>query len=404
MGRTSILLVMGFNMIFLLMGFSLSRVSTTAYENYVDYYTRSMAHNLSGSAANMAAAQFMTNTAWRTGFSNVSFSGGLVNANVVDLDSNRVRITATGTFNNEAATTVITLGPSRFSKFAYYSFIEGSIYWITGDTCWGPLHTQQKLNVSGNPVFFGKASAKNGLFKSPSSSKPKFLGGFQTGVDLQLPTDFNPLRTAATGGGKMWSNENVWLDFKSDGKVVVREGSATATPQIVDIATLAPNGVMFVDGGNLHIKGILNGKVTIAATGSSGAAKGNVWVDSSIVYSRNPLNGWSPDMLGIVADNDVIVTDNSNNNNPAKGVTIHASILSRSGGLKAENYNSRPVAGTLTLLGGVQQYQRGPVGTFSGSHIVSGFQKNYRYDGRLANDFPPFYPATQVYEVLSWFE
>lgn len=404
MGRTSILLVMGFNMIFLLMGFSLSRVSTTAYENYVDYYTRSMAHNLSGSAANMAAAQFMTNTAWRTGFSNVSFSGGLVNANVVDLDSNRVRITATGTFNNEAATTVITLGPSRFSKFAYYSFIEGAIYWITGDTCWGPLHTQQKLNVSGNPVFFGKASAKNGLFKSPSSSKPKFLGGFQTGVDLQLPTDFNPLRTAATGGGKMWSNENVWLDFKSDGKVVVREGSATATPQIVDIATLAPNGVMFVDGGNLHIKGILNGKVTIAATGSSGAAKGNVWVDSSIVYSRNPLNGWSPDMLGIVADNDVIVTDNSNNNDPAKGVTIHASILSRSGGLKAENYNSRPVAGTLTLLGGVQQYQRGPVGTFSGSHIVSGFQKNYRYDGRLANDFPPFYPATQVYEVLSWFE
>ncbi len=50
MGRSSILLVMGFNIIFLLMGFNLSRVSTTAYENYISYYQRSVAHNLSGSA------------------------------------------------------------------------------------------------------------------------------------------------------------------------------------------------------------------------------------------------------------------------------------------------------------------------------------------------------------------
>jgi hypothetical protein len=56
------------------------------------------------------------------------------------------------------------------------------------------------------------------------------------------------------------------------------------------------------------------------------------------------------------------------------------------------------------MLGGIQQYQRGPVGTFSGSSIVSGFRKNYRYDERLMIDSPPLYPTTGSYEVLSWYE
>ncbi len=109
-------------------------------------------------------------------------------------------------------------------------------------------------------------------------------------------------------------------------------------------------------------------------------------------------------MLGICCDNNVIVSDNANNDNPATGVTIQASLLCRSGGLTAENYSTRPFSGTLTLLGGVQQYQRGPVGTSSGPSIVSGFQKNYRYDNRLMIGSPPLYPTTGTYEVLSWYE
>jgi hypothetical protein len=101
----------------------------------------------------------------------------------------------------------------------------------------------------------------------------------------------------------------------------------------------------------------------------------------------------------------VIITDNANNDNPATGVNIQASILSRSGGLTADNYNHRPVSGTLTLLGGVQQYQRGPVGTFNSSNVIDhGFQKNYRYDNRLMIGSPPLYPTTGTYEVLSWYE
>ena len=406
MGRSSLIMVVSFNILFATIGFNLSRVAVDAYDNYVDYYNMTVSRHIATSAANMAASEITFNPNWRTGYPTTNFGGGSYNASVSDLDSGRIQLVVNATYNGRSSSTTIVLGLTKFSKFAYYSNIEGSIYWITGDTVFGPFHSQQKINVSGSPVFMGKASSKNGIFKSPSSSTPKFLGGYQSGVNINLPSDFSALKSFAQSGGKYFNNQEVYMRFNADGTATYRIGSWTAPPAItLPISTLAPNGVLMVDNSNLHIKGVVNGRLTISATGSSGASKGNVWVDSSIVYKTNPLTDpGSSDMLGIVCDNDVIVADNADNNNPTTGVNIHATILSRSGGLKADNYNTRPAAGTLTLLGGVQQYQRGPVGTFSGSTITSGFQKNYRYDDRLMVDSPPLYPTTGSYEVLSWYE
>ena len=107
-------------------------------------------------------------------------------------------------------------------------------------------------------------------------------------------------------------------------------------------------------------------------------------------------------MLGICSENNVIIANNAANNS---NISVHASIFSRTGGFTAEDYNTRPVSGTIHLVGGIQQYQRGPVGQFlSGSVIIHGFQKNYRYDERLMYEEPPFYPRTRNLEILSWYE
>ncbi|GJQ21534.1 MAG: hypothetical protein HBSIN02_18890 [Bacteroidia bacterium] len=410
MGRTSILMVMGFNVIFALMGFSLSRVSEEAVKNYSLYYTNAAVHNIAASAANIAANQIFFTPNWREGYSNVPFAGGTYSVQVKDLPNRRIQITArattqgpdetTGAYENKEATIIIVMQPSSFSKFAYYSVVEGGIYWITGDTVWGPFHTQSKLSVSGNPVFYGKVTAKNGLFKSPSSSKPKFYGGFQSGVSINLPSDMNPLEGAAQSGGRYFtSGAEVSLTFNADGTVTWKEGGNPAVTE--PLSTFSPNGVIFAKNTNIRIKGTLKGRVTISATGSSGAAKGNVYLDDNIVYSTDPNDPNCDDMLGIAVDNDVIITDNAANNN---SINVHASIFCRTGGFTAQNYNTRPVAGTINLVGGIQQYQRGPVGTFSGGTINHGFQKNYRYDMRLMTDLPPFYPTTGSYEILSWYE
>ncbi len=405
MGRSSIMMVIGFNLIFATLGYNLSQTSIRGYENYIDYYSRSVCRHIASSAANMACSELTFSPNWRTGYSTTSFFGGTYRVNAVSLDSSRVRLDVTAQFNGVTLQPVVTLGLSKFSKFAYYSVVEGSIYWITGDTVWGPFHTQSKMNVSGKPVFYGKASAKNGIYKNPSSSKPEFYAGFQTGVNINLPNDISALKSYAAGGGKLFTNKDIYIEFLPNGNVTYREGSWGGAPTTVPLTTLAPNGVLMTDNGNLHVKGKLNGRVTIAAGGTTGGTKGRVWIDSSITYNTDPqTTPSSTDMMGIVCENEVIIADNANNTNPAKGVTIHASILSRSAGLEAENYSTRVKSGTLTLLGGIQQYQRGAVGTFASGVIKTGFLKNYRYDERLMVDSPPLYPNTGSYEVLSWYE
>jgi len=401
MGRMSLFLVIGFNILFGLMGFNLSRVSIDAVENHVQYYSSTQAHNIAASAANLACNQIFLNSSWRSGYSAVPFSDGEFDVRIEDVAGSRVRVSARGEYGGETASISILFGPSSFAKFAYYSVVEGGIYWITGDTVWGPWHSESKMTVHGDPVFYGKATMRIGLFKNPSSSEPKFYGGFETGVSVELPNDMSELIAAAQAGGRYYTETDLWLTFNANGTVTYKTASAgpetTAT-----IAAFAPNGVILANKGNLHIKGTVNGRVTVAATGSSGGGYGNVILDDDIVYAQDPFSTSCDDILGICSENSVVIANNAANNS---NINVHGSIFCRTGGFTAADYNTRPISGTIRLVGGIQQYQREPVGQFqSGSVIIHGFQKNYRYDERLMTDEPPFYPRTRKLEILSWYE
>lgn len=70
-----------------------------------------------------------------------------------------------------------------------------------------------------------------------------------------------------------------------------------------------------------------------------------------------------------------------------------------------EDYYDGSPRGTLNLVGGIQQQVRGPVGTFSGGSIRSGFSKNYQYDNRLQKSIvPPFYPRESFYSLRYWID
>ena len=413
MGRTSLMMVMGFNLIFMFMGFNLSKITTKAYDNYLNYYEMEQARYIASSAANIAVGSICKDTGWTPSNTSFDMNGGTFSfqkkRSIVGIQQ-QVKVICLGEFKGYRDSTVITLTLGRFSEFAFYSQIENNLYWITGDTCWGPLHSQQRLNVSGSPVFMSKVTTKNGINKG-NNDNPVFNGGYTTGVNISLPADFTPLKIDATSAGKVWSNSDIYIEFRGDGKIVVRNGSWTATPTTYNsLSALSSNGVLLCDNGNLHIKGKVSGKMTIGATGSSGASKGNVYVDSSITYAHNPLlpDGHTtdescPDMLGIISDNNVIVSNNTNN---ANGVTIHGSIMARKGGLTAENYNQGSPRGTLTVVGGIQQNNREPVGTFNSStnQIQTGYQKNYKFDKRFASAYPPSYPQREKFNVLSWYD
>lgn len=393
------IMVMSYTTVLMMMGFNISKVSNRAYENYTDYYERTVAHNIVNSGASIAAQKIYEQPNWRTGFSNKELLGGRVNASITTQSDSTLKLVVTASYNNYYDTVVVILQPSSFSKFSYYSVQEGNIWWTTKDTVWGPMHTQDYLRVNNSPVFYGKVTSKNGLIKYNSSADPKFYGDFQSGVSLNLPANLSPLKAAATAGGQYIYNSDVEIEFKND-SALVKIGSAAAT--MVYLPTWAPNGAIAVERGNLRLKGTITGKYTVGALQGSSSTKGKVYLDDDVKYKYDPkVYPDSTDLLGICAEQDIIITDNTPNQND---IVIQAALFSLKGGLTAQNYDSGSPRGKIDLLGGITQDERGPVGQFSGNTILHGYSKRYRYDERLMILKPPFFPTTGSYEVLSWYE
>ncbi|MHB1686349.1 MAG: hypothetical protein ACYCVH_03115 [Ignavibacteriaceae bacterium] len=406
-GKAILLVVIGFGMIFAIMGVNFGRVSTSSVKNFVQYYSNTKAHNMAVSGANMAANAMFLDPTWTAGYSNVSFDGGTLNVTVQILDSfkNIRQITSTSSYNGYSSLVRVVLQPSQFSKFGYYSIYENGIWFVTGDTISGPTHTQDYLNVYGHPVFNGKVTTLKGINKYDNSSSPVLNGGYQQGVSLPIPsTSVSTLETQANTGGHTFKNQDtVYLTFANDS--LQYKFSYKGAQTTVKTSVFAPNGTIFADNAVLRIQGTVKGQLTIGASSSqrNNTRKGTIYIDGNVVYNSDPrTNPSSTDLLGIVAQNNVYVTDNAANTN---NVYIDASIFSQNGGFGAENYNTRPPSGTIYLVGGITQKNRSAVGTFGGDgEIASGFYKNYQYDNRFMIVSPPFFPNTGGFEIVSWYE
>jgi len=402
-GRASVFLVLGFSGILLLYTQNLFTFSSNSVDVYTQYYNNTMAENIASSAANLACNSFFLNPTWTGSQTSFAFNGGAFISSVSNLTNNRKKITSIGTYDGISKTVEVILQPSSFARFGYYAGImPGNLYYVTGDTVSGPMHIQGKLNVWGRPVFTGKVTTKNGIKMLDASTNPQFLGGYESGVDLPLPTTLNTVSSDAASGGKYFSETDVWLTFKADGTVDYKVGSS-GTWENVALSTFAPNGVIAVDKGNLHIKGTLRGKVTLGATLSSGTANGNIYLDDNIVYNTDPNTPGCPDMLGIVATNNVIITDNAANKS---NININASIFSLKGGLSVEHYSTVPYCGVIRLTGGLIEYQAQATGVFNPytGQITNGFNEYIKFDERFMTSVPPSFPKSSSYEVLSWFE
>lgn len=409
-GKAMLIIISGFTMLFMVVANNFNTVSGRVTDNYVDYFNKTTSHNIAISGANMAANQLFLDSTWNAGYNNVPYQNGKLNVTVETIDAykNIKRITSVGIFQKDTSRVQVTFAPSKFSKFAYYSVYEGTnIWWMNKDTVWGPFHTQDILRAANHPVFHGKASSKGGIqyYTNQATDKPYFYGGYEQGVDLSLPTNgVTALKTPAQNNGLYFNGNNagqgtVYLKFDRD-YLYYRYNTMTPYDSVY-LPSAAPNGVIYVDNGIARIQGTVKGAYTIACSGTS-SGKGTIWLDDDIVYSKDPrTDPTSTDMLGIVAQSNVWITENSANNN---NININASIYVEQGGFGAQNYSTRPVSGTINLLGGIIQKTRQAVGTFNSGVIKTGFSKSYRYDDRFMTASPPFFPGTGGFEIVSWYE
>jgi hypothetical protein len=168
-------------------------------------------------------------------------------------------------------------------------------------------------------------------------------------------------------------------------------------------------GVITV-AGTAGISGVLRGKVTVYATGSIVILDDQRYAtDPSI--SNPAVVASCPDMLGMIAGNNITVADNAlqdppdvgnyRNMDDTKDVFIHGVMMAINTSFGVENHDQGPNnamdcegtnggRGCLYLNGGIIQERRGAVGLTDGT----GFIKRYSYDRCALSSPPPYFPTT----------
>jgi len=415
-GKATLILVMGFTIIFLIYSRNFTKMATDTSQNFSTYY-----YGLKCKTAAAVGINILNNRLFfRAGAVDTVFTMSYDGVTILDslktIDSyqNIKKIVSIATISLPHSAfapkeewyfkerTKVIVKPSLFSKYAYFSHNEGaSINWSGKDSIFGPFHTNGNLLFNGNAVFTGLVTYGGSL--TLNGNNPKFLGGKQGNTNIQIPTTgVDTVQSYAAGGVQISGQSKVYLEFRGD-SIRYRYNTTSAWNYRL-LSTWTPNGVISIVNAEVHVKGTVKGKYSVGVSGSSTSltGSGNIWIDDNIQYNTNPrTNPNSQDMLGLIAEKNIVIDDNTANQS---NVIIEAAMFAQEGSFTVENYNSGSPRGTIWLYGGVVQYTRGAVGTGSGSSMTTGYAKNYKYDSRLQSTYPPHFPGCGSFEIVSWFE
>jgi hypothetical protein len=425
-GRAALLMVMGMSALFLVYTSNMISTANKSVDFYTQYYQYTTTENMAISAANVACNAIYTSvvnktSVWTTGFSIPYFfdstgtsSTNRVVATVTKIGTDTLIVLCTTYYGDSVRSVKIRLHASNYSKYgAFYN--SSTAIFATGDTLDGPTHFNTYCKTFGSPVFLGKVSCLSGLQATGSPATPQFLGGFDSGVSIPLTIDVTGIATDAAGGHIFAGTGSqpyiaVDLTFNADGTVTYKTKTAAATSGLssatygsattVSLATLAPNGVILAQKGNVTMRGTLNGQATVAAlAGGAGSTVGNVYLDNNMVYNTDPrIYPASTDMLGIVSESSTTLTYN----NSRGDVTIMGSIMCQNTGLIVDQYSNYSTIHTMNIYGGVIAQDVQATAVYSGTTPTKGYSYSQKYDSRFLNYAPPHFPLTNTYEVLSW--
>jgi len=311
------------------------------------------------------------------------------------------RLTSTGTYRNASRRIELTVQQISFARYGYLSNDEDQLFWwgsrpiwfITGDLLHGPFHTNDRLNISGDPIFDGPVSSVSPTINyyngGPPNDNPVFEESLSLGVSpIPMPStadmiDSLSVQAEASGGLRLSGNSIVML--LPDGTMNVTNEAMEWENENMPIPS---NGALFVSDGYVDVSGTLNGQLTIGTNRS-------IYIVGNLIYHDHPsVNPSSTDIMGLVAQNNVYVDQYA-----PFDISIDAYIVALNTSFGVENYASG-LKGVISLYGGITQYRRGPVGTFNSNtgERVSGYSKNYNYDPRLSGMAPPYFPPARSAE------
>jgi hypothetical protein len=412
MGKASIVYVLGLSFIVSYGLLNINAAGTDAVDNFALYYGRTLAHEIAASGANIGCADVFTDPTYNTPYNNIDFRGGTMNVTFAEL-GNKKRITSIGSIavghRTECDTVIVELRNSSLARYAWFTNFEANkggqvTSWSTGDTAYGPAHTNDKFNINGTPVFMKKATAWQSAV--PAKNSALWAGGYQWGIKIPYPTNLNQFVTAANdpSQGRAITGADAQLNFNSSGTVNLKVPTKSIDTTFISAKALAQNGAFAVQGGNLYVQGTLTGDLAIGAIAQAGVG-GNVYITGDIRCKTDPRTDQSSkDRIVIYSENDIIVTYDNSHPADYRDRLVESSIFSLKGDFEVQDAKSYAPRGTLTVFGAMMQYYRGEIGKVVGGSLKNGYNKYFRYDERLATDPPLYYPSTGRYLLFAWRE
>jgi hypothetical protein len=415
-GKVSLLLVLAFSGIFGMMGRSLLSISDEASEKFYDYYTDTRSHNIAVSGANMAANKIFIDKNWVKGYDDLSINDGSLTVTVDIFNTYNRRIYSVGSYRGVSDTVIVTLEPKNFAQYGNF-YDKNGAWWATGDTLRGPFHTNDWLRAYGRPVFLGTATTKKGVKLYDKNAHPEFHGDLETGVYIPLEFDTSIIRIAAFDNGKIFHDTTgnnkkieVKLDLNSDGTVKYswKIDKKAWTPDVtVPLNSLAPNGVIYVEKGNVFIQGTLNGQLSVIATGKGDKKAGQIHITGDLKYNTDPrIDPKSTDMLGLIAGEKVQLDFDKDRGD----IDIQASIYSQKDGLVIEKYKDYPGGHNMNLHGGVIGKELRATAKYKWDKkqnkyiVTNGYSYVHTFDERFYDVVPPSFPNTKYFKIVSWLE
>jgi hypothetical protein len=237
-GRASLIVILGFSVIFGIASIRWTQESTKAVTNIQVYYGSTRSHNNALIAANLACDSIFQNNGDTTMSNSGQIKGHMPDGSWYQITtlmvpgtgkSRNVFITATGSDTDMLGniyndTVRVLLTPYSFSRYAYFTSTDNGVNWTTGDTLTGPYQTNGNMNVTGVPVFKGPVTIGKYAINSQGKYYPGIalstwehdprLGNydtinatsFRTGVTDSLPSAFDQNTYGDTT--KVFSNPN----------------------------------------------------------------------------------------------------------------------------------------------------------------------------------------------------
>ncbi len=379
MGKALIIIIVGFTTIFTGIIFNASSTQQIIASDMNDLHEQWIAKNNAESINNVIQSKIYQGTAAVTDTFYLDESKGYFSAAVVPNDSVneavQILVRAFTEFNDQQDSTFTLFMLPAYSYYQYFvNHWHTGVTHSTGDTTWGPLHSNQQIDVSGAPVYMSKVSSaiSNGFSAATAVAR----GGTEFGITAIPPPDIVPLGTVITNlPGKIFAVET-WINFLPSGNFQHGPDPTYGNTE----ALTAYSGLIMSTGGNdLHVSGVVNGRVTVLS--------GNdIFIEDNLLYAANPLIvPTSDDYIGLIATNDIIVSYPVLADRTIFGAFMALNDLGidNIAGLDPVNLN---------IIGSIITHHDRLARTEINTSVPGTFNKTHILDARLRTNTPPYFP------------